>query len=572
MNNNIILELRQTDSNNIVTNGDYEIELAKEITINEGDIIQMKQSFIDVTNSDQIQIPYDLTISTEHILYFTDWIVDTNTKGNYINYDGTPGEQGFGKSFVPYEKLSSTPLPGYTTYVSCKYEPINPDPGTGSLAFFATYAYVDINDANVVFGKQIPDIRGGDSYTDTFSVIAKTGTFRLAVPSPSQMQSLGVQVIGITSSSTPPTIDNYKPFYFTSSFSIKAGSYDPLDLSLLVSERLSQNQVSELNHTTNLVNNPFLKTSSQFLDGQPYPNAPPAGGTLSYTPIFIATDNLGNLSERMNFLQPAGYYIGSSQVALEYNAQTQKFNWTYLHFPMYDDVAGNQISVSYIPLPNSTKEVMAVAKNGGVAFTNLSAIVTETGQPFDFWVGVLGFDLDSLIIKPNQFYGYFASLQGSFTSYFLVDGVNTTNGFVGIDSAITKKKDLWYKQSSNITAFSSTIDTTVNIVGQKSFSEIQNKFSHFLLSCSLQYTVDYVGSDNYFNIQGIINKYMSYGSYVYSSSDGAIQYQHTGAPITLKSINVRILKSDKTKDIILGPDNTIIFEIIPSNQQMLTKK
>ena len=238
---------------------------------------------------------------------------------------------------------------------------------------------------------------------------------------------------------------------------------------------------------------------------------------------------------------------------------------------MYDVDAGNQISVNYMPTYGNT--VMAIAKNGGIAFTNLSATNAITSEKFDFWEGILGFNLDTLIIKPQQYTGLFAGLVGEFTYYNLVDGVNTTNGFVGIDSAIIKQQNKWYVEQPLTAPFSSTIDTTINIVAEKSFSELMNKFSHFLLSCSMQYTTDYVGTDNFFNIQGIINKYMSYGAYVYSSSDGAIQYQHTGAPITLKSVKVRVLKSNKTYDVTLGADNTVIFEIIKNNQlPMITSK
>ncbi len=561
MNNNIILELRQTDSKNVVENGDYEVELAKEVTINEGDIIQMKQSFIDVTNSDQIQIPYDLILSTEHILYYTDWIIDTGAKGQYFKADGSAGSQGQGNSFVPCDVVPNRPLVGYTTYTGANYicEDISP-------VITITYQYVDINNVTQIFASYV---KVDNQHTDTFSVIAKTGTLIIAYPSVETLhKQYLVEFQGFDTASTPPTIDSYNPFLFTTSFRLPAGSYDAVDLSLFLSENLSKNNVSETQHSPTLINSPFLKSASQFDINQPYPNSNlPTPPTIANVPIWISTQN-GQLAERMNFTAAAGYFIGASQIAMEYNTSTQKFNWTYVHFPMYDGDSGNQISVRYIKL---SQGCMAVARNGGIAFTKLNAVVADTGVPFNFWDNVLGFNLDTLLAKPNYFTGKFAGLDGNLTYYNLIDGVNTTNGFVGIDSAVIKGVSTWYKEQP-LTNFTATIDTTINIVAEKSLNETLNKFSHFLLSCSLQYTVDYVGSDNYFNIQGIVNKYMSYGAYVYSSSDGSIQYQHTGAPITLKRIGVRILKSDKTRDITLGKDNTVIFEIIKSNQQIVPKK
>jgi hypothetical protein len=563
--NNIILELRQKDASQIVANGDYEVDLAKEIIIEAGDTISLKQSFIDITNSDQIIIPYDLTISTEHILYFTDWIDDPNTKGDYVNNTGSSGVQGQGFSFVPNNVEIGAPIVGYTTYVSLEWVSLNSITAT-SPAFQVTYQYIDITGHTNYLVKQIPEVNV--NYQDNFSIIARTGS--LIVFSPSAQELLNVIEIRYNSfgaSSSVPTMDKYSPFIFNASFLLKAGSYDPLDLSLTISEQLSKNGVDEINHSKFLVKSPFLKTANQFNIHQPYPNSNSPTPTISNLPIFITTDVDGNLDQRMNFIGAASYFIGSSQIAMEFNASTQKFNWSYLHFPQYDYVAGDQISVNYVPTSGGT--VMAIAKNGGIAFTNLSAVIAATNEPYDFWQAVLGFNLETMIAKPKTYNGLFAGLVGEFTYYHLIDGVNTTNGFVGIDTAIVKQAGQWYMEQPITSPFSSTIDTTINIVAEKSLNELLNKFSHFLISCDLKFTNDYIGTDNFLSIQGVVNKYMSYGAYLYSSNDGSITYQHMGAPLMLKTIRCRILNSDKKIDKILGPDNTIIFEITKNMQPMM---
>jgi hypothetical protein len=76
---------------------------------------------------------------------------------------------------------------------------------------------------------------------------------------------------------------------------------------------------------------------------------------------------------------------------------------------------------------------------------------------------------------------------------------------------------------------------------------------------------DYIGIDYYKNINGIISKYYSFGSYCASlESEGALQYIHRGNTIQLKSIKIRLLTSSKTLDVNLGQDNTVIFQIIKS--------
>lgn len=564
--NNIILELRQKDASQIVANGDYEVDLAKEIIIEAGDTISLKQSFIDITNSDQIIIPYDLTILTEHILYFTDWIVDSNLKEGYTNYAGASVSQAQGYSFIPCEVSIGPEIQGYTYYTGAVWESVSPSQSS-SIAFTLEYSYIDLDNKTQFVQISVPEIESGLQYTLNFSFLAKNGSVQIASPSHADLVYYMVVFIMFNTSTAVPTDNTYNPFIFSASFLLKAGSYDPLDLSLIISEQLSKNGINELTHNNVLVKSPFLKTASQFDIGQPYPNSNSPTPTIQHTSIFFATDANGNLAERMNFAEDAVYFVGSSQIAMEFNASTQKFNWSYLHFPIYDYVAGSQISVNYIPTGNGS--VMAVSKNGGIAFTNLSAANATTGETFDLWQGLLGFNLQTMIAKPQTFTGSFAGLYGKFTYYHLIDGVNTTNGFVGIDTAIVKQAGQWYMEQPITSPFSSTIDTTINIVAEKSLNELLNKFSHFLISCDLKFTNDYIGTDNFLSIQGIVNKYMSYGAYLYSSTDGSITYQHMGAPLMLKTIRCRILNSDKKIDKILGPDNTIIFEITKNMQPMM---
>ena len=54
-----------------------------------------------------------------------------------------------------------------------------------------------------------------------------------------------------------------------------------------------------------------------------------------------------------------------------------------------------------------------------------------------------------------------------------------------------------------------------------------------------------------------------------AESDAAIQYVHSGSPIQLKSVHVRLLKSDKKLDINLGEDNTIIISIIKAGSSLV---
>ena len=257
---------------------------------------------------------------------------------------------------------------------------------------------------------------------------------------------------------------------------------------------------------------------------------------------------------------------------------------------MYDDT-GSNISVRYSNIGsiynNGTNLSMsnlynATTTSGGVFFTDLKAVVSSTGKPYDFWEGVLGFDLSSLCPKLNAPISFFSGsppfgLEGYIYSYNLIAGKHITEGYYGLDSIVIKKPNLFNvkttiaapNQSTGVRAtdICSTIDNTKPIIAAKPYVELLENFSHYVLDCNLHFLNNYVGSSNWHNIQGTVSKYYSFGNYTYGDETGAIQYIHMGSPIVLKSVKVRILKSDKTRDVDLGFDNTLIFQIVKAQQQ-----
>jgi hypothetical protein len=123
--------------------------------------------------------------------------------------------------------------------------------------------------------------------------------------------------------------------------------------------------------------------------------------------------------------------------------------------------------------------------------------------------------------------------------------------------------EIFFTQNAS---FFSNISTTTPLIADTPYTELIDTFSHFIIDADLNFIGDYVGLNKYNNIQGTVSKYYQVANYVIGDSDGAIQYQHRGLPILLKSIRVKILRSDKTPDPNLGKDNTILFQLIKSNE------
>ena len=279
---------------------------------------------------------------------------------------------------------------------------------------------------------------------------------------------------------------------------------------------------------------------------------------------FISTD----ASLVFNFVPDKFYFIGSSQIALEFDTDSNKFVFQFLHMPMYDNVSGTNISVRYQYYNNNPAEaITATAKCGGIFLTGLLA-TDVNGNAIAFWSNTLGFNIDKICINPHK--GYVEDILG-LTGFVqtigpVTHGINATTGFFGIDTIVFKDKSkFWYQPQLtdfDDNVFCSTINNTVAIEASNAIDDLLNRYSHFLIQVDFTLLNNYIGTETYRNISGIVSKYYSDANYTFDSGEGAIQYVHNGTPVQIKSVKVRILSSDKTIDPLLGADNTIIFNVV----------
>jgi hypothetical protein len=284
--------------------------------------------------------------------------------------------------------------------------------------------------------------------------------------------------------------------------------------------------------------------------------------------MYISTDN----SLRFEIAEGKNYFIGSSQIALEYDTDSNKMVFQFLHFPMYDNVSGTNISVRYQYYNNlDTNPIIATAKNGGILLTGLSS-VDATGNSTNFWTDVLGFDLG--VICVNSHAGYLTTVLGlsglTQTLGPTTHGINMTTGFAGIDTIVVKNQSKFYLEEP-LTSFddnilSSTINNTIALEASTTVQQLINRYSHYIIQTDIVFRNSFTGINSYTNMNGIISKWYSSNNYTFSDGDGAIEYVHSGQPVFLKSVKVRILSSDKTIDPELGSDNTVFFQIIKATQ------
>ena len=578
----ITIELRQADATKTNSNGDYENQLARQITIEEGDIVQLKSIFLDTIDEQNININDDLTLTLVNGVYITDWYFSDDYKQDWKNLDGSiPDSNTVSPSGNNYIAYKATGIPSddvqlVNYYIFNILAPPSPNPAMPTASNIPiNFNYVDAN-GNLTF---LPTTGSWVNYEGTdlpqnpkyqlwipINVIAKNGTF-----TPIDLEILALQGLTPNSANTSPVSENetYVPWLFTTNISLPKGSYTTADISTIISKELSRNGPV---NDTNMVNSNFLFESSAFDIGNPYPDGSP--GTITIQSPFITSDIVNDSvvdAKVFKFVVDKKMFVGASQMALEFNADNNKFNFTYLHTPMYDSTNGDTISVRYInKFLDPENELVAITTNGGAFFTSMSAKDTK-GNLVDFWGGLLGFDVGGMCANTSPP----ATLFNDPTSrYYLVEnlvpGKHITTGYTGLDTAVIKGAATWFIGQVPKTdtptdlqnGISSTLNDTVGIVAPTNYTLLIDSFSHYLLQLDINFYNTFVGVDNWRNLNAIVNKYYNYGNYTFGDADGALTYTHKGAPLIIKSVKTRILTPEKKLDTGLGADNTVYLTVI----------
>lgn len=252
-----VIELRQKDGRTIQI-GEYENMLSREITINDGDTVLLKQAFIDTkkTNSNQILIEEDITLKLNNGVYITDWF---NGYKNYYNQQGnqsgtTPYD---GKDYVAYNKIEAggtefQVIDGYEYYIINKYT-VGP--------FKIVYQYIDLYGFTQNYETTFPAINPltqGRTYIDKLGITCKTGSFQLLQPSNVFFSHSEIEIKGPIIDPNPVLEDVIYPSIFTTFVDIAAGIYDPNDLADIISKKLSATNSGKVGSTPSMINSNFL--------------------------------------------------------------------------------------------------------------------------------------------------------------------------------------------------------------------------------------------------------------------------------------------------------------------------
>tara|TARA_R110000803_G_C11985635_1_gene321249 strand:- start:1199 stop:3004 length:1806 start_codon:yes stop_codon:yes gene_type:complete len=562
--------------------------------IEEGDIIQIKSGFIDTIQSSSGTIKIDDTnnkLTVSYVLMIQNYTQDAKIYNGYSTNDLPAGQE-----------LDNMP------YIACKTE--NASPGSYEkleyIAFYVirkrtwskfgyntpvTFTYTDVLGNENVPLQAI--IRETDTqlheYDFSSSVIYKIGSLKLITSMDRIEKDAKVDRWAAFSGAYNPAGIHAVPFQQTVNFNIDNGTYEYAHLAKILTDKFTYiNNRSGAFYTGNPASdNAFLMDTLDIRIA--------VGDMTAAGPFYVST--LGNGVFQMPTTQqypdgtggiipgfetaPYQSYVGTDQVAFIYDEDLQKFTISQSHGSMYSlgtEITGSNpveynqdgtiISKSINKKIDGTSDYFSwTGRFGCIAFTSL--------EPLNFWFeGGIGLNPEICIqFEPhlvNSGIGNIPNISTFKVKGGLIDGIHTTNTFVGADAAISKNQ-FFYKSLSKTNL---EVATTVNTViyANKEMNAPSDDVGY------LQIAIDGWKS-NLFNehdgdrsdIKAIVSRFYSNQGYTSFYNEGnTTQYIHTGPSYFIDKLRCRILKPDgEEASEILNSDNTVFIEIIRPNKNTI---
>jgi hypothetical protein len=626
MNNSTIIELKEQNSinsdhnNPLGTNGHFNVELnSKNIHINNGDSIGIRSCFLDCVNENTGKIKIDITnneITMKNCMYMTNF--RTDAEGQRETTFKSPiatGELGQpnGKIYVVCEKINTViPAGKVKAYVltqarvDLKKTRISANFGGFSCSFNYTnqrgqpdkilLSWPDENKKDNGGIKHIDAkingsifLFGADPINVDFDFIQSSGPTR-----DERQKHYNIEKGEINFTFEEALIgDTLIPKEFTKKFTIPVGNYTPD----LIARIITDNMTNLIDYPTNSppqdkINNrlPVITAPAIYQTGasvykETFPSRSIYGSStkqLAYDNEFYGMnlDGLGGNGRTLFLVSADGlniltfnnnedsknYFVGSSEMSLEFNPDDNKFVFSQLHTSQFNS---SQLPIVKYFKDNLDRGFLSTAI-GGCFFTDL--------QPPAFW-SALGFD-SSILCNPDK------SIKGTYETQALVAtyvdiitpsflsierGVNITADLAGIDASVDK---ILFNPAGagadvvpDLTAYSddqkegTAVINNISIRATKPFQDIQHLDGYYIIQITGIPSIDFNLTPSQ-QISCIVSKYYTAGTYlIMEGGAGSFTYTHKGEHFYLQDLNIKIMESDGSPPTKLGNNNTIFLEI-----------
>jgi len=577
---NQVIQLKQTDgyvNPNPETgdplNGDYMVNLDQKIVVEQGDTIAIKNTFIDTeaTNSAEINVPPNTTITTRNYLYVNDLITEQNLA---INLDGSARTTFTGEPFIACKKLAgSGTQAGRIDTIELGINSANNLRQSGTLVYqytdvegnpatyTGTYTIDDTDDKPkfVPIGKEIIFIVANGITFDT------SNWFRAYVALPTTVDLSFNGPNGIIDFPGPEeeVQDTFEPIILENTIAVDAGNYDP---NSLITELNTKTQLNTPD-STRLLNTSYLCATNG--------DNPAKLITPVSTEEVTFFNAQGTDAFRLNGTV-AQIYVGTDNFAFGYEEAQAQFTIDYLHFPYINNNDGTRVVGLFKktnPNDNSAQDYFTLVSYGGIFFNNI-------GDNNGLLSKSMNFDLTQLSVPTTQVEFLIDTVTGKCPQTTqLVNNKHTflpltlskqiTGQLVTLNSFVDKRQGRNFQEIPVSTAnkitqnfFAQSPDTYQILAGPSVIRKTFN-FGYFLIEVEGKFPTDLLTTKNTFKfIKQIVGRYYENNSFTQGES-GQIIYQHQSPePLYLNSFRVRILNPDYTVPPGLGPNSAVFLEHI----------
>jgi len=559
-NDNIFYELREqnADTNindNSKVNGDFTTKLKKPITLEYGDQLLLNKAILDTRSLSSGKIL--LENETEFKVYFSPYQRDIDNTGKFTDEARTSAKTTNTNSLyfplIPYRG-------GEDVWEITEFR-LNSDQGKypSQEGWTMSFEYINLEGRKTtahypstiqVFPDPIiPGFTDSRWTTGPISILALnpnnyTDINKIFVNATSAdlMTKFKITTAEAVGSNLGNASSHYSHMELGISATLPAGNYTPQDFSDRLTRLFTKNGSNTINTKYSQQNG---GSDNNLL------NSSIGNNLTAYHPDNPMIDELG---EKYFYLSngSSASWVGTNQFSLGFDVDTNKFEWSYTHFPLYDS-NGNEI-VEYVSVGS---DIEIRNSYGGVIIRELKSIDKVSGEELNLWSNVLGFDLHNICPPTlnrqqtalNATVPFFKNLQY---------GKEITGGEIGIDIAVIKSN---FKFPATLPPSAPTIiSNTIPIYADNDFSTVNINFGYFIVQIQ-GLSSDMITYDDIKNsMMSVISRYYSRDNYTFGSPEDAIIYTHRGTTQYLNSFRVRILDSNYNLAGELGNDSTIFLQ------------
>ena len=216
----------------------------------------------------------------------------------------------------------------------------------------------------------------------------------------------------------------YQPKVGSLKFNVPEGKYTSQEIAALISLRCQESSSTSQVIGKEVVNNDFLIEAGIQSDL----NGDYNKDYFVYNAGSLAVPDIKKFQTNVNL------WTGASTVTMSWDANANKFLWSFLHTPVFPTAPGGSIGVG-----------IAIGRSQDYAtnffITSACGVLLNSLEPISFWYDTLGFD-NSLLTNSYPVVIPTPGVPGEETTYYLADyvpGVNTVQALVINDIAIEKK-------------------------------------------------------------------------------------------------------------------------------------